>query len=572
MNRMYALLAAIFLFTPVFLLAQETPKKPTKLTEETVNQICNDAINKYFNEERQKFIEESKRLIEEAIKASQEENRKTLEELEKRILETTDKSIQEKAKDIAIEITKEKIDEYEKQRRQEERIKATNGPGFIYDDDTVFKLTFETIIRTEISDNATDYNSATDDSEMKILQRSILGANISYKDRLSGTYKLRHTQIWGDQNLNIFTKLKDSGETSIKVPSESNYYSLYHENHGLGTYEAYIEIGNFRNIPLTLQAGLIQLHYGDGRFIGSNKGWFIEAEPSTSAILKYRVERHNFHLIYSKIRESEYVRINTSLYKTPGDDLIGLYYTTSISDDIHIDGYSFYNRIGPNALSTSGKDINIGTLGVRTDSTFNKLKLNAELMFQFGKNQDRDHIAGAADITMKYHLPLNLSPYIWGGFAYATGDSGSKDKSLQFIQVYGSNELRYGILHFTELSNIILPRGGIGLNPFPRLNIALNYYYFILASSKGFVYNANHYLSLYDPTGNNGRNFGWETDLIAKFTYNKNLILSLGYALSQPLNYQINQESYLYRDAYGKKVALGNDFIHYGFGMIQLQF
>ncbi len=559
----------IFILIALPIFSQEAPKKPLKINEETINQICSDAINKYFSEEKPKLLEEHKKLVEEAVKSAQEENKKTLEELEKRIIETVDKNIDEKAKIISEERFKDGITEYDKQRKEEERLKATNGPGFVYDNDMVFKFTFETLIRGEITDNLTDYNTSEDDSEMKILQRSIFGGRVEYKDRLSATFKLRHTQIWGDQNLNIFI---DSKTTSMKIPSDVIYRSLYKENHGLGTYEAFIEIGNFRSVPLSLKAGIIQLHFGDGRFIGSNKDWFIESEPSTSAILKYQYQGHTFNIIYSKIRESEILRINNKLYNTPGDDLIGLYYSTRISDDITLDGYGFYNRVGPDPLSSSGEDINIGTLGLRTDSIFHKLKLNGEIIFQFGNNRGRDHIAGAADIDLKYHLPTNMSPYLLGGFAYATGDSGSKDKSLQFLQFYGSNEFRYGIIHQTALSNIILPRIGAGFYPLSRLNVALNYYYFVLASSKGIVYNARNQLSLYDPKGENGRNFGWETDLIVKFIYNKYLTTSIGYAISQPLDYQINQPSYLNKDAQGNPIILGNDFIHYAFGMINLNF
>lgn len=565
-----ALISIAFIISlPLLLNAQESPKKPVKITEETVNQICNDAITKYFNEEKPKLLEENKKMIEEAIKASQEENKKTLEELEKRILETADKNTETKAKSISEEIIKAKFEEYEKKQKELERQRAINGPGFVYDEDTVFRFYFDTLIRSEAYYNLTDYNSSVDDSEMRVLQRSVFGGSVSYKNRLTATYKLRHTQIWGDQNLNIFTKTKD---LSINIPSDTVINSIYKGNYGVGTYEASIEIGNFRDIPLTLEAGLLRLNYGDGRFLGSSNKWFIESEPSTAAVLKYNISGHVIHLIYSKIRESEVLNINGKLYKTPGDDLIGLYYSKKITDDILLDGYGFFNRVGANLNSTSGEDINVGTIGVRTDSIFNKLKLNAELIFQFGKNRERDHIAGAADINLKYHLPLNMSPYLWAGFAYATGDSGSKDTSLQFLQFYGNNECKYGILNQTALSNIILPRAGIGFYPISRLNISLNYYYFMLASSKGMVYDARYNLSLYDPTGENGRNFGWETDLLLKFQYNKYLTLSAGYALAQPLDYQINQSSFLYKDARENPVQLGNDFIHYGFGMINLNF
>ncbi|MGC9042978.1 MAG: alginate export family protein [Myxococcota bacterium] len=559
----------IVLCIPLFLSAQDAPKKPVKITEETVNQICNDAITKFFSEERPKLIEENKKIIEEAIKAAQEENKKTLEELERHILETADKNTEAKAKTISEETVRSKIEEYEKRQREAERLKAIGGPGFIYDDDTVFRFYFDTLIRGEAYYNQTDYNSSTDDSEMRILQRSIFGGSVSYKDKLSARYKLRHTQVWGDQNLNIFTRVKDS---SVNIPSDSVINSIYKGNYGIGTYEASIEIGNFRGIPLSLEAGLLRLNYGDGRFLGNSFKWFIEAEPSTAAVLKYNFLGHQIHLIYSKIRESEVLTINGKMYKTPGDDLIGAYYTYKISDDIILDGYGFYNRVGPNLNSTSGEDINVGTLGVRTDSIFGKLKLNAELIFQFGKNRERDHIAGAADINLRYHLPLNMSPYVWAGFAYATGDSGSKDTSLQFLQFYGNNECRYGILNQTALSNIILPMAGAGFYPLSRLNIVLNYYYFILASSKGMVYDARYNLSLYDPKGENGRNFGWETDLLIKFHYNKYLTLSAGYAIEQPLDYQINQASYIYKDVKGNQIVFGNDFVHYGFGMVNLNF
>ncbi|MCX7958493.1 MAG: hypothetical protein N3B13_05535, partial [Deltaproteobacteria bacterium] len=69
-----------------------------------------------------------------------------------------------------------------------------------------------------------------------------------------------------------------------------------------------------------------------------------------------------------------------------------------------------------------------------------------------------------------------------------------------------------------------------------------------------------------------GRNMGWEADLLVRFVYNKYLTLSTGYALSQPLDYQINQQNYLYKDPQGNQIVLGNDFIHYGFGMINLNF
>jgi len=552
------------------LFAQETPpKKPVKITEETVLQISNEAINKFYNEEKPKIIEESKKIVEEAVKSAQEENKKTLEEMEKRILETTDKNIETKSKAISEEVVKNKLDEYTKQKKDEEKSRAISGPGLMYNEDTAIRFSFENLIRGEMYTNLTDANSSNDDSEMRILQRSVFGGSISYKNRLSATYKLRYTQIWGEQNQNPFVLQKN---TSYNIPRDTVFSSIYKGDYGVGTYEASIEIGNFRDFPLTLSAGLMQLNYGDGRFIGSNGKWFIEAEPSAAAILKYTFAKYQLHLIYSKIRETEILSINNKLYSTPGDDLIGLYFIGHLSDNITLDGYGFYNRIGVDSQSTSGNDTNIGTIGFRTDSIFGALKLNGELMFQFGKNRDRDHIAGAADINLRYALPFNMSPYVWAGFAYATGDSGSKDQSLQFLQPYASNECKYGILNLVSLSNIVLPKAGIGLFPFSRLNIALNYYYFLLASSKGIVYDARNELSFYDHTGKNGRNFGWETDLILKFKYNQYLTLSAGYALSQPLDYQINQTSYIYSDARDNPIIFGNDFIHYGFGMINLDF
>jgi len=552
------------------LLAQENqPKKPGKITEETVLQISSDAINRFYNDEKPKLLDETKKIVEEAVKAAQEENKKSLEELEKRILEETDKNIESKGKAISEEVFKTKLDEYTKQKKEEERLRAINGPGFVFNEDTTIRFNFENLIRGEAYTNLTDGNSSNDDSEMRVLQRSIFGGNISYKNRLSATYKLRYTKMWGAQNQNPFVTQKTTG---YNIPKDTVFSSIYRGDYGVGTYEASIEIGNFRGIPLTLSAGFMQLNYGDGRFIGANRRWFLEAEPSAAAILKYTFSKHQLHLIYSKIRETEVININNKLYITPGDDLVGLYFIGHITDDIAIDGYGFYNRIGVTSQSTSGEDINIGTIGIRSDSIIGALKLNGELIFQFGKNRDRDHIAGAADLNLKYTLALNTSPYVWAGFSYATGDSGSKDTSLQFLQPYASNECKYGVLNLVSLSNIIIPRVGAGFYPFPRFNVALNYYYYILASSKGIVYNGENKMAYYDHTGENGRNFGWETDLILKFKYNQYLTLSAGYAISQPMDYQINQTNYLYSDARGNPVSFGNDFIHYGFGMINLDF
>ncbi len=562
----FVLIALII--SPV-LFSQEAPKKPIKLTEESVNQICNEAINKFFSEEKPKLIEENKKIVEEAIKSIQEENKKALEELEKKILEESNKIAEEKAKSISEDTAKAKIDEYNKKKIEEEKIRYSTGPGYIFDEDTTIRFYFENLIRSEIYTNLTDYNSNNDDSEMRVLQRTVFGGNITYKNRLSATYKLRHTQVWGEQNLSPFITQK---EGSINIPKDAIFSSMYKGNYGVGTYEAFIELGNFRDIPLVLSAGLLQLNYGDGRFLGSSKKWFIESEPYTAAVLKYTISRHQLHFIYSKFRETEVLSINGKLYNTPGDDMLGLYFLGHLTDDISIDGYAFYNRMGATQSSASGEDINIATIGVRTDSIFKSLKLNAELIFQFGKNRERDHIAGAADLNVFYYAPLRTSPYFWAGFAYATGDSGSKDQSLQFLQPYGSNENKYGFLNMTALSNIVLPKGGVGFYPLSRLNVSLAYYYFMLASSKGEFYDARYNLSLYDPTGKNGRNVGWETDFTVKFLYNKNLSLSAGYAISQPLDYQINQTSYLHNDARENPIVLGNDFIHYGFGMINLNF
>lgn len=567
-KRVILIVIILLMFSPI-LSSQEAPKKPVKITEESVNQICNDAINNSLSEERPRLIEETKKIVEEAIKASEEDQRKRLEETEQRILEKTSKNTEERAKAISEETTRTRLEEYSRKKAEEEKIQAATGPGFVYDEDTTIRFYFENLIRSEISTNLTDYNSNNDDSEMKILERAVFGGGISYKNRLFATYKLRHTQIWGAQGQNPFITQKNA---TTNIPRDTIFSSIYKGNYGVGTYEAFIEIGNFREIPLLLSAGLMQLHYGDGRVLSSNGKWFIESEPFTAAVVRYSISKHQLHLIYTKMRETEVLSINGRLYNTPGDDMLGLYFLGHLTDDISLDGYMFYNRIGATPTSTSGKDINIGTVGVRTDSTFRALKLNGELIFQFGKNRERDHIAGAADLNLTYHIPANTSPYLRAGFAYATGDSGSKDKSLQFLQPYASNEGRYGILNMTALSNIILPQATIGLSPISRLNISLSYYYFILASSKGELYDARYNLSLYDPTGKSGRDLGWESDIVAKFRYNRYLTISAGYALSQPMDYQINQTSYIYSDTRGYPVIFGNDLIHYAYGMINLNF
>lgn len=77
-KRVLFLFIAILIVNPI-LFSQEIPKKPTKITEESVNQICNEVINNALNEERPKLLNETKKIVEEAIKSAQEENKKTLE-------------------------------------------------------------------------------------------------------------------------------------------------------------------------------------------------------------------------------------------------------------------------------------------------------------------------------------------------------------------------------------------------------------------------------------------------------------------------------------------------------------
>lgn len=300
-------------------------------------------------------------------------------------------------------------------------------------------------------------------------------------------------------------------------------------------HQAWLDLGNPKELPLALRLGRQELSYGDERLIGASD-WSNTGRAFDAARLRYDRPEVRVDAFTGRV-----VLIDDAKFDQPDahDWFSGIYASSRTLVPIQeTDVYVLSRNATPGAAATPRDIISVGA---RVKSLPGKLKgwdYFAEVVEQLGSVSQstvrRDQEAFAAAVGGGYRWAnAPASPRLGVEYDFSSGDGDPNDGRSQTLDnLYPTNHRHYGIMDVIGWRNIHDARVSLGLKPAKPLSVTLDYHLFWLADTHDFFY----------PQGGSGRSasgysrhpaydsfVGSELDLDAVWTVNSWLGVRAGY-------------------------------------------
>ena len=155
---------------------------------------------------------------------------------------------------------------------------------------------------------------------------------------------------------------------------------------------------------------------------------------------------------------------------------------------------------------------------------------DVNLVYQFGKDDGRDHNAFGAAAELGYKFKHEWKPRLSAFYGYASGDENPNDKDNErFERFYGFGR-PWSANDYFIWENLHAPKVRLELTPLAELRIDAGYSAYWLASDTDRWANAN----LRDPTGSSGDFIGHEFDIRARYSLTSRIDVTTGYAHFEP--------------------------------------
>jgi hypothetical protein len=323
--------------------------------------------------------------------------------------------------------------------------------------------------------------------------------------------------------------------------------------------QAYIEIGNTKDIPWGIKAGRQMLTYGDERLIGgfewNNIGrtfdavklsyktptWWVDAFAST-VVVPHREGYNQSDLFNGNETEREQV-------------LSGIYFSTTALAFQTTDVYALHLHEEQTVTST-----NFLSLGLRLKSKpgyfapvepagYSKdgktvvpplapkpigFDYEGEFVFQTGEVRDLDLTAFAAHVGAGYTFDHSWLPRLGIAYNYGTGDDDPADGDIETFQnLFPTNHKFYGQMDVFSWQNMHDLEVSLKFSPVKKVNVKAEYHAFWLASTDDVWYRANGTTAVrpLTPTARAASNYaGSEVDLTITYAATKWLTFEAGYS------------------------------------------
>lgn len=185
----------------------------------------------------------------------------------------------------------------------------------------------------------------------------------------------------------------------------------------------------------------------------------------------------------------------------------------------------------------AGRVVDLSTVSHWMNKTFGQWTIDAEAALQFGKNQGKAQRAWAWHSSVTHPLGSKTRGFV--ELNAASGGSNS-DTNFTFDNLYPTNHKFYGNMDLQAWKNMTEIAVGVAHKLNARTDFSASWRSFTLRDSSDAWYGAGGIASkgtsgdFIDPTGQSGRNVGWELDLDATYRATKNLTLVGGVGLFQP--------------------------------------
>jgi hypothetical protein len=193
----------------------------------------------------------------------------------------------------------------------------------------------------------------------------------------------------------------------------------------------------------------------------------------------------------------------------------------------------------PRATNGTPGRVNRQTIGGRLFGTIPKTPVEVELegAGQFGTVGREDISAGM--FSSLFTLPFEstpLTPAIYTGYDYASGDSGAGGSVGTFDQLYPLVHAYLGLIDLVARQNIHAVQLGAQVSPLKRGVFKMTWHSFWLADGNDALYNAPGQVLRLDPTATS-RHVGAEVDLTFTYVFVRGFDTLIGYSHFFPGNY-----------------------------------
>ena len=265
--------------------------------------------------------------------------------------------------------------------------------------------------------------------------------------------QVQDSRIWGDQTSTITTGT---------------------EQEALDISQAYFDLSNVANKPISLRIGRQAMAYGEHRLIGSLE-WSNNARRFDAIKLTYKHSAADIDVFTSKISDSgadwgNDVNLNgiyAQLKNVPQVSNLDLYLLHKVDGSVEANFYTLGARVKGDV-----KDFNVD--------------YNAELAIQTGDaTSTADKDANAYAVRVGYTIP-NVLGGLRIGVEYdaATGQDSSTD-STAFDNLYPTNHYLYGFTDDVNWTNTNSWAVSASLTPIDKLKLAIEYWNYTLAEDVG---------------------------------------------------------------------------------------
>ena len=397
--------------------------------------------------------------------------------------------------------------------------------------------------RWEIRENNFDFNdnvrSLTDDNW--VLQRFRIGMMIKPTNWLKLYVQGQDSREWLSDRPDIPGVLAAEGDDPFDLR------------------QAYIEIGNTKEIPWGVKVGRQVLSYGDERLIGAfdwnNIGrtfdavklsyktptWWVDAFAST-VVTPHRegYNQSDFYNGNETEREQVFsgVYFSTTALEFQTTDLYALHLHEEqvfTSSNFLTFGLRIKSKPGyfadqePAGYSKDGKTVVapavIKPIGFDYD---------AELAFQTGEVRDLDLTAFAAHAGVGYTFDTSWLPRLGLAYNYGSGDGDPTDSDIETFQnLFPTNHKFYGQMDVFSWQNMHDLEVSFKFSPAKKINVKAEYHAFWLASTDDVWYRANGTTAVrpLNAAARSASNYaGSEVDLTIQYAATKWLALEAGYS------------------------------------------
>lgn len=278
-------------------------------------------------------------------------------------------------------------------------------------------------LRGEYRDNV-DFNEDAGDDRASWAQRVRLTANAKATDDTSVKVTIQDTRTWGGTNV-----LTDSSTSTTVGPA-----TVSTPNNGVDLHEAYVNISNLLEQPVSLRAGRQELAYGDERVIGSFN-WSNNARAFDAFKLMYSTDAVNVDVFLATVSEDS---VDTDATLNDDTDLNGIYATLKQIPNNTLDVYLLHQ--------TDNVDLTRYTVGARLKGAVAGVDYTVELPFQTGEqNADTDISAWALAVKAGYTLPTALKLRVGAEYDMGSGDDDATDnENGTWVDLFPTNHAHFG--------------------------------------------------------------------------------------------------------------------------------